>query len=75
MGVSLCYLKVPCAALTRAHGGGTSLCRVACQGEPQFPSLVLQQPSSPQKNLELPKFWAETQSTPSQKQALGQYIC
>lgn len=25
MGVSLCYLKVPYAALTRAHGGGTSL--------------------------------------------------
>lgn len=26
MGLSLCYLKVLNAALTRAHGGGTSLC-------------------------------------------------
>lgn len=49
MGVSLCYLKVPCAALTRAHGDGTSLVQSSLLGEPQFPSLVLQQPSSPRK--------------------------
>lgn len=45
----MCYLKVPCAALTRAHGDGTSLVQSSLSGGPQLPSLVLQQPSSPRK--------------------------
>lgn len=40
MRVSLCYLKVPCAAQPRAHGGGTSLCsKLRARG-----NAVLEQP-------------------------------